>query len=383
MRINKNDLNDVLSSEHGPFITMIVNNPADLKEIQHTKITFKNLLKEAKDKLTKLFPEVDHEAYLSRWSIYGDDSSFWLDDAGEAVVLIGDMDKVQTFQLSGNCVNQVSVSRQPNVLPIIQELQLKFEYLLIGLNQTSFKLYRGSGYDLEEITLGEDAPRTLKEALGDNELVGGEMSFRGASNHGGDIAVAYHGHNEKSQEVTNDQINYYQMVDSYVTKNYAHPEGLMTIVFGLPENQARFRQVTKNKNLSRHLCVEESPNGSKIDQLENKMRPVVRKWFEGIMDVQKQRYETAKDRNKATSDMRELVRCAVAGQIDTLFVRNDTTVVGMIDEEGKLDTETTEAQNNNLVNDIVDKTMQTGGRIVLLDTEDMPTDKVSAGILRY
>ncbi|GEL15213.1 hypothetical protein [Pediococcus cellicola] len=383
MRINRNDLYDLLSSENGPFVTMIVNNPTDLKEIQQTKITFKNLMREAKERLTKMFPKLDHESYLSKLGIYGEDNSFWLNNKGRSTALIGNMDQVESFQLSEAYSNQVSVSRQPNVLPIIQELQMKFEYLLIALNQTSFELYRGDGYDLEKVRLDEDAPRTLKEALGDNELVGGEVTFRAASSHGGDVAVAYHGHNEKSQEVTIDQINYYQMVDQYVTTNYAHPESLMTIVFALPENQAKFRQVSKNKNLSHHLKIEESPNGLGIDQLENKMRPVAHKWFEQIMDVQKQRYETAKDKNKATSDMRELVRCAVAGQIDTLFVRSDTTVVGMIDDEGKLDTESLEAQENNLVNDVVDKTMQSAGRVVLLDTEDMPTDKVAAGILRY
>ncbi len=383
MRINRNDLYDLLSSENGPFVTMIVNNPTDLKEIQQTKITFKNLMREAKERLTKMFPKLDHESYLSKLGIYGEDNSFWLNNKGRSTALIGNMDQVESFQLSEAYSNQVSVSRQPNVLPIIQELQMKFEYLLIALNQTSFELYRGDGYDLEKVRLDEDAPRTLKEALGDNELVGGEVTFRAASSHGGDVAVAYHGHNEKSQEVTIDQINYYQMVDQYVTTNYAHPESLMTIVFALPENQAKFRQVSKNKNLSHHLKIEESPNGLGIDQLENKMRPVAHKWFEQIMDVQKQRYETAKDKNKATSDMRELVRCAVAGQIDTLFVRSDTTVVGMIDDEGKLDTESSEAQENNLVNDVVDKTMQSAGRVVLLDTEDMPTDKVAAGILRY
>lgn len=383
MRINRNDLYDLLSSENGPFVTMIVNNPTDLKEIQQTKITFKNLMREAKERLTKMFPKLDHESYLSKLGIYGEDNSFWLNNKGRSTALIGNMDQVESFQLSEAYSNQVSVSRQPNVLPIIQELQMKFEYLLIALNQTSFELYRGDGYDLEKVRLDEDAPRTLKEALGDNELVGGEVTFRAASSHGGDVAVAYHGHNEKSQEVTIDQVNYYQMVDQYVTTNYAHPESLMTIVFALPENQAKFRQVSKNKNLSHHLKIEESPNGLGIDQLENKMRPVAHKWFEQIMDVQKQRYETAKDKNKATSDMRELVRCAVAGQIDTLFVRSDTTVVGMIDDEGKLDTESSEAQENNLVNDVVDKTMQSAGRVVLLDTEDMPTDKVAAGILRY
>ncbi|WP_412989247.1 hypothetical protein ACLJJ6_09695 [Pediococcus siamensis] len=383
MRINKNDVYELLSSENGPFITMVVTNPADLKEIQHTKITFKNLVREAKEKPTKLFPEIDQDSYLSRWGIYGDDNSFWLNGKGHSAVLIGNKDQIETFQLSDEYPNQVSVSRQPNVLPIIKELQMKFEYLLVALNQTSFKLYRGDGYELEEIHLDDDAPRTLKEALGDNELVGGEVTFRAASNHAGDVAVAYHGHNEKSQEVTNDQINYYQMVDQYVTNNYAHPEGLMTIVYALPENQARFRQVSKNKNLSTHLRIEESPNGSGIDQLETKMRPVAHKWFEQIMAVQKQRYETAKDRNKATSDMRELVRCAVAGQIDTLFVRNDTTVIGLIDEEGKLETDSPAAQANNLINDVVDKTLQNRGRVVLLDAEEMPTEKISAAILRY
>lgn len=383
MRINKNDLYDLVRSEDGPFITMILNNPADLKEVQQTKITFKNLIKEAREKFDKQFADVDCDACLSRWGIYGDDSSFWLNAKGRSTVLIGNMDRIETFQLAEAYTNQVSVSRKPNVLPIIQELEMKFEYLLVTLNQTSFELYRGEGYDLQKVRLDEDAPRTLKEALGDNELVGGEVTFRGASNHGGDVAVAYHGHNEKSQEITNDQINYYQMVDQYVTETYAQPEGLMTIVFALPENQARFRQVSKNQNLSKHLRIEESPSGLGLDQLEDKMRPVAHKWFEEIMDVQKQRYETAKDKNKATSDMRELVRCAVAGQIDTLFVRNDTTVIGRIDEEGKLDTDTPEAQSNNLITDIVDKTMQSAGRVVLLDAEDMPTDKVAAGILRY
>lgn len=383
MRINRNDLYDLLSSDNGPFVTMIVNNPTDLKEIQHTKITFKNLMKEAKDRLTKMFPELNHETYLSKFEIYGDDNSFWLNSKGRSTALIGNMDQVETFQLSEDYTNQVSVSRQPNVLPIIQELQMKFEYLLIALNQTSLELYRGNGYELQKVRLDEDAPKTLKQALGDNELVGGEVTFRGASSHGGDVAVAYHGHNEKSQEVTNDQVNYYQMVDQYVTTNFAHPEGLMTIVFALPENQAKFRQLSKNQNLSHHLKIEESPSGLGINQLEDKMRPVAHRWFEQIMDVQKQRYETAKDKNKATSDMRELVRCAVAGQIDTLFVRNDTTVVGMIDEEGKLDTKSAKALDNNLINDVVDKTMQSAGRVVLLDTEDMPTDKVAAGILRY
>lgn len=366
-----------LLEEKEVIVSISLNSQSNPVEIEANRIQFQNLLKEAKEKLCEKYDEKICETYLSRVRGLLDDTDFWRKMTESVVVYITPEDEYY-YRLSYPVHTGTVVSKQAYVLPLITNFQYVSYYHLLCLNHDKFKLFNGRGNKIQEIDLPEDAPDTLTKALGD-ELTGGELnvaSYGGRDNGGTGV---FHGHNEKSNEVEIDQVNYFREVDKYVYNNYSKPTELPLVLFALTENIADFEKISKNEFLD-ETKVEASPSQLSFNEIQNQTSEVVNDIINRRYQKLVKRYEETTPEFKLGAQYGDLAMASIQGKIDTLLLEDDYQVSGYIDGNGQYH----ESVDNNLyVNQLVHNVLKTNGKVYVLETASMPSDTGIAALLRF
>ncbi|WP_028273776.1 hypothetical protein [Atopococcus tabaci] len=339
------------------------------------RIQFDNLLKEAEEKVCNKYDEKLCEQLLAQIKDLRDQPDFWGVGDG-SYVIYATPEEVYYYRLDIPVKDEVMVGDKPNVLPLIENFQYVTYYHLLALTKEKFKLFNGRRYSLEEIDLSqdEDAPTDLNKALGD-ELTGGELNSAGYGAGGGHV---YHGHNETNAEKEIDMENYFRVVDKYVWEHYSKPTELPLVVFALPENQAEFRKLSKNKYLD-EVTIEHSPAQASNKEIQEKTAETIRE----IVDKRHRdliaRFEETAPKFKLDAQYEDLAFSSVQGKIDYLLVEKGYEVPGSIDENGQY----TEGPVDGYVNQLAWNVLRANGKVYVLETEDMPSSVHIAAVLRY
>lgn len=271
--------------------------------------------------------------------------------------------------------NLVSVDLAPNLSPLIENYQYTNQYHVLILNGDNIRLFEGDATSVKELELvGDDAPKTLNDALG-TELTGAG-SNSGAYAGGGE-GGGFHGHSDTSHEKDIDRENYFRAVDSYIDEYYSAPRDLPLILYALPENQALFRDLSKNNRLAEDGINE---SGANVD-----FNTVQEKALAKNIEIVK------KEQNKMFTQFREttpkfridnvlddLAMSALEGRIDELLVNKGFSQNGTITDEGSYkDTE------GDFVKSLITKVIAAKGKVYIVEEEDMPEHINLSARLRY
>lgn len=375
------DLLNLLHAQNGPFLTLLVKRPTNPASVNQAKLTFKNLLKMAATMMEKSFPNANWENYQSRFTEYQDNNDFWLSGTGKTVALIGNEHQIFTYHLNRELDDHVSISHRPNILPIINE-ELEFNYLVLALNHDSFILYRGDQHHLLPINLPADAPDKLTKALGE-EIDGKSVNVSARGHEPG--FGSFHGHNEKSAEIQKDKVNYYQQVADYVLKNFAQYDQRKVILFGLPENQTIFKQVAKSNLIDEKLHIDLSPAKTDFYEVEKQVLNLMSQWFDSVIAALSKDYEQAASKQLLVDEPYNIVEPVMNHQVDQLIITSGATARGLLLGDGNLITNTPEASQNNLLNDLAIFTILRGGNVITLTEDQLPAKTRGGGValLRY
>lgn len=357
------------------YLSISLNAQANAFETEANQIQFQNLLKEAKEKICDVYDEKTCDTFLEQIKDLRNDSDFWR-RASESIVFYVTQTEAFFYRLGAPVKNEVVLSEQAYVLPLIPNFQYVSYYHLLGLNHDKFTLYNGRGAQLQEIPLPEDAPTDLEKALG-KELTGGELN---TADYNGSVGQGmFHGHNEKSNEVQIDQNNYFRAVDKYVYENYSKPTELPLVLFALPENISDFEKISKNPHLD-ETKVEGSTAQLSSAQIQDKASEVVTEIIDRRYKALVEKFNETTPEFRLEAQYNDLAMASIQGKIDTLLIEDHYQVHGVIDENGQYKEG---AEINAYVNQLVQNVLKTNGKVYILDKASMPSDTGIAATLRF
>ncbi|MFC6182623.1 baeRF6 domain-containing protein [Lactiplantibacillus daowaiensis] len=374
----KNDLTQLMQQrDAGPFIAIYLNTDAVLNDLNRRRLQLKQLVATAEQQLAQRFPKASWRPFKVQFDRLAADNSWWLQHTGPHTGLIANAQSLMAFDLQTPTETQVIVNSMPAIRPIIADRQQQFDFDLLALSEDSMALYQQRQGQLILAPLPADAPTDLKQTLGD-EKRGGDLNFNSSPAHG----VNYHGHNAKAEERQIDQRNYYLQVDQYILDHYSKQSQRPLILIGLGHNQAVYRKLSKNPYLSQHLMLEQSPNGMDLTAMQAAVKPIQTKWHTQLTDILLSRYDQAKSRQLAIDDPFDMIRPALAGQIDTLIIADDAQVSGTLHpSDGTVTTDL--PLPDNLIDDLVDEVMSKQGQIRIIPASRMPVETAALALLRY
>lgn len=261
----------------------------------------------------------------------------------------------------------------PHVKPLVENFQFSNEYDLLVLNKGDIRFFEGDASDISEVSFSEDkdAPVDMLTALG-TELVGGNLSHSTNSEIGG-----YHGHRETSNEKAIDRVNYFRIVDKYIDQHYSSKNKKPLILYALPENQAVFRDISKNAYLLDE-GIEESGASVDIKTLAAKATDFNK---ELVLDEQAallERFAESNMKFKIIDHWDDLAAAALEGKISELVIRDDFTMTGHIDENGRYD-----ASGDGFLSELVLQVLRTAGHVFVMDENRLPDGINVSARLRY
>ena len=194
----------------------------------------------------------------------------------------------------------------------------------------------------------------------------------------------FHGHGSRKDELDNDTERYFRAVDRAVIAQFSKPSGLPLVLAALPEHQPVFRALSQNAALLER-GVDGNPEAMSAEQLRDAAwRAVEPQYLQRLAELSEAFTTGMAYRNRATSDLAEAARAAVEGRVSHLILEADRVRAGRIDATGGIeDLPIDDPEVGDMLDDLAEAVIRTGGDVVVTPKERMPSESGLAALLRY
>lgn len=354
-----------------PIITMYL--PLSATDLTKLQLEFKQLVKEAQQMMTIVWPDQDWTPYATHFASAFATSRRIVDEPASSICIVNDGHGLQIFGLEISTSASVTVSERTQMLPLLLDAQQRHDFDVLTLQQDQIGFFHYDNHTLRAAALPDDAPRTLKGTLG-SEIRGGNLN----SVSQGPGKVSYHGHTDKAAEDANDTYRFFQQVDNYITTHYSHKSQRPLVLMGLAETLSVFRKLSSNPLLDEDEIVM-SPSGMSLQELNQAATDLCKKVDTRNAQRTLALLATARDSKRISSELSTVRDWLNGGAIEQLVVSTSAYTPNRL--IAGQDNPSALAEQNKLVNDIAQQVLLTGGTVHML-----PADLASApltAIARY
>jgi len=349
---------------------------------QEDPIRFRNLVKELDQSLRQKYGTQEIRTLLEPFEALSRDHKFW-NHTTDGLVVFGAPGFFQVFGLQRTTLALAMVSDSFHTKPLLGLLQSADRFHVLALNLHEIRLFEGNRDALDEVDLVPGVPRTLTEALGE-ELTEPHQTVASYGGTGGAGSAMKHGHGDKKDEMDNDTERFFRMVDRTILESHSQPSALPLILAALPEHQGHFRKLSQNPFLMKE-GIRSHPDTLPMTEFRERAWSVFQPQYQARLEALANEFSVAKSKGLGQDDVKEVAKAAAAGRIATLLVEADRQVPGRIDgptaEVGVKDLGHPEVAD--LLDDVAELVLKTGGRVVVVPSDQMPTKTGAAATLRF
>ena len=349
---------------------------------QEDPIRFRNLVKELDASLRQKYPEEQVLRLLEPFEALSRDHEFW-NHTTAGLAVFGAPGLFQVFGLKRSTPALAVVAPSFHTKPLLRFLQSADRFQVLGLNLHEIKLFEGNRDGLEEIELAPGVPRTLTDALGE-ELTEPHQTVASYGGAGGASVAMRHGHGDKKDEMDIDAERFFRKVDRAIRESHSQPTGLPLILAALPEHQGHFRKYSQNP-----LLLEEGlrihPDSLPVNDLRERAWTIFQPQYHARLAALADEFAVAKAKDLGQDDLMRVAEAAVAGRIATLLIEADRQIPGRFDgATGQVEfSDLSHPEVDDLLDDLGELVLKTGGRVVVVPADRMPTTTGVAATCRF
>jgi hypothetical protein len=376
------DYDSVLLARRGaPSLSLYQPTHRSYPDKQQDPIRFRNLVRELEYSLGQRYVGRESAAILRPFHLLAENSDFWnhvLD--GLAIFATPDLFKVYRLQRPVRALAIVADSFHTK--PLIRVLQSAERYHVLGLNRQEARLFEGNRYVFDEVELPPGFPRTVSDVVG--ELEGEPERKNRVYGPAGPGQTTRHGTDVRQEEMDSDTERFFRAVDEAVLEHYSRPTGMPLLLAALPQHHHLFRSVSRNPFLKSE-AVDTHPDALSIDQLRDRAWQLVLPVYLGRLNDLVERFGAARAKGLGSGDLADIARAAAADRIGTLLIDADSIVPGHFDPvSGAIAFAPLEDPGiDDLLDDLAEHALKTGGDVVIVPRDRMPTDTGIAAIYRF
>jgi hypothetical protein len=346
-------------------------NPDNLQD----PIRYKNLVRDAERSLREKYSGREIRPLLEPFRALADDYHFWSHQR-DGLAVLATAGRFDVFQLQRPVKELAVVADSFHLKPLLRVVQSADRYQVLCLDRHEAKLFEGNRDALDEVDVG-DMPTTITAALGE-ELTDPQRGIA----YNAEPAV-FHGQGGKKDEVDKDRDRFFRVIDREVLARFSRPSGLPLVLAALPEYHAEFRRISRNPFLQPD-GVEKHPRSLNPDQLRAEVWRVVEPSYLARLARLTEDYRTAAARGLAASDLNDVARAAAAARIGVLLIEADREIPGRFDPAtGEIRPDRlADPAVDDLIDDLAEAVLRTGGEVVVVPAGRMPTDTGLAATFR-
>jgi len=386
----------LLSAHESPCLSLYQPTHRHHPGNQEDPIRFRNLIKELDQSLQKKYSTEEIRPLLEPFEALSRDHDFWKHTT-DGLVVFGAPDFFQVFGLQRTTPKLAVVADSFHTKPLLRLLQSADRFQVLALNLHEIKLFEGNRDTLDEIDLAPDVPRdgrftvavasggeidlspkvprTLTEALGEelpepHQTVASNERTRSTS-----VAVR-HGQSDEER--------FFRIVDRAILASHSQPSGLPLILAALPEHQDQFRKHSHNPFLLEE-GITIHPDAMPMKEFLERAWSILKPQYQARLAALTDDFAVAKSKGLGLEDVKQVAEAAAAGRISTLLIEADRQIPGRVDgATGEVEFKNlSHPEVGDLLDDLGDLVLKTGGRVVVVPGERMPTKTGVAATCRF
>ncbi len=345
-------------------------------ETRKNPIRFKNLIREAEQKIEQLNKSEELAKSFKSAQSYLDNYDFWQhQDCGLAFFI--DADNVQYYRLPYSFQAEVEVSDRFYLKPLLPVISNDSKFYLLALSQNQVKFFLGSHYSINQIQLPESVPASLAEALKYDDP---EKQTQYHSANSGNSPI-YHGQGVGTNDNKDEIKRFFDLVDKSL-KEALQSENTPLILAGVEYLLPIYHEANSYNNLL-EAGITGNPEDVATEDLHRSAWEIIEPHFAAKRQQAMDKYHQLSDTNEASSQLEQIIAGAANGQVETLFIGADAQKWGKFQPQtNKVIFQTESAEDSiDLINFAVVQTFLQGGNVYI--QEDMPADTDALAVFRY
>jgi hypothetical protein len=371
-------MKELLEHDSPPCISLYM--PADGSETALTQnmLRFDSLLRDAEAQLRLLYPSHQTHQFLTKLrDMKGDEQMFSALSDGLAVFASPAL--FQVHQLERRVREHVEVADSFHLKPLIRAHQFTGRFQILCLSQRNVSVWEGNQDRISPLKL-KNVPKTLGEAL-NYQVAGATMSSSREST--SDNKQKYDTIAEKATGSDNDLDHFFRIVDKAVWANCSRPSGLPLILCAMEQYYRWFFDISKNQNIVEE-GIKANPEALSPDELRERAWKVIEPFYRRQIERVVEEFGRARAQNEGSGDITQVAQAAAQARVGTLMVDADKHVGGRIDPVGRVEFgDLSRPEFDDLLDDIAEQVIKTGGQVLVMPADQMPTDTGIAAIYRF
>lgn len=364
-----------------PCLSLYQSTHRSFPENRQDRLRFKNLVGTLEASLRSRYPGREIAPLVAPFRELEADDAFW-NHTLEGLAVFASPGFFRTYRFEASPRECAVAADTFHTKPLLRIMQLGARVHILALSRQRFRLFEADRYAIEEIELPADMPRTMLEALGVQESEPHvTMASFGPAGSGGTMR---HGHSTKQDEEQLDDERFFRAVDQAVDARYSRPSGLPVMLAALSQHQGLFRKLSRNARLMAQ-GIEADPGKMPNEELRRRAWEILEPAVQADLAQACSEYVEAFAKGAGTDDIEAAALAAVEGRVGTLLLDRDMVRPGRIDEaSGSIRTEPLDDPGvDDLLDDLGELVLRKGGRVLVVDSLQMPTLTGLAATFRY
>lgn len=371
----------ILEDREGPCLSLYQPTHRDFPQRQQDPIRFRNLVRSLETSLQQKYPNREIAPLMAPFHALADDTGFWEHNL-DGLAVLGAKDVFRVYRLQRPVAELAVVADSFHTKPLMRIVQSAERYHILALSRHSARLFEGNRDSVVEIPLAAAVPRSP------DDMVGREPERdRATRTHGGvePGAMGRHGAGDAKQDaVAAETERFFRAVDRAVLEHHSRPSGLPLLLAALPEHHHLLRKVSDNPQLL-DASIDADTSALSLDELRERAWALVLPGYQarlaGLVDA----FAEAQAKQHGSGDLSDVARAAVAGRVATLLLEADRRIPGRIDAgSGALSVnEPGDPLVDDVLDDLGERVLRSGGEVVIVPAERMPTRSGLAAIYRF
>ncbi|RYG18590.1 hypothetical protein EON82_22435 [bacterium] len=349
-------------------------------------IEFKNLLRDAEARLVERgMRGTEARDLLQSATDLLDDVSLW-DNNLDGLAVFVSPGIFHAYKLPIAPQSTVHVNDRFHVkalLPILSDR----EFYVVAVSQHDVRLLRCSRTACQRIELPKDVEtkiENVREGQGEHATTTQRNAGGLGGGAGQGAAGTFHGETVEVERRHAEDVRFLFRQEDDGIRRAADIGDALVVLAGDIHVTPIFREVSKLKNI-----VEETIRGNQEivadSELHAKALEILEPIWHKELNNEQETFGTALAQGKASRDVQEILIAAMDGRVNTLFVAPAESQWGRIDEEKRsVELHDSESPGDE---DVLDwatlKTMQTSGRVLVVDRDKVPGNGPIAAVMRY
>jgi hypothetical protein len=371
---------DLLAKQEPPCLSLYQPTHRSHPDNTQDVIRFGNLIKEMESSLQQRYHDKDTQALLEPFRALANNAEFW-NHALDGLAVFGGSGRFDVFKLQRSVPELAIAADSYHLKPLLRILQSADRFQILALSRDSVRLFEGNRDMLDEVELTAEVPRQQQDVVGESVTEHYQAVHSAPSSQGAGVR---HGQGSKTDVLDAETEKFFRAVDRAIQEHYSKPSGLPLLLAAMPQYHALFRKVSRNPMLMKE-AIDVNADAISTDELRKRAWQTIEPDYAADLVQIGEQFHSNRAKGQSNDDLSDIAAAAVHGRVDTLLVEAERHIPGrMTPDTARISfDEVSDPAVDDLLDDVAEVVLKTGGKVLVVPKSRMPTQSGLAAIYRF